>query len=783
MRIRELGAALALTCALSALSALIAPAAGAAATDAPAPAPAPVPVGSAASTAGAAGPASPVVVTVDGTPITLRMVEEAVLRKEGLEELQDGVEKAFAKIDWARTGFDQPLMRVCGRIMTKRDLAERLLSVGAPVMRSELIDMALVASALTTAGLVIDQVDSDRSWEAMKREFEASHKDGDRIIDFASFLDATQHQTEQEFRVSPAFLQYAGLRRLALEDARAHASESDLQAWFDGHRDAYDTQATAQLDEIYIGVPPGDAEEARNAYLGLVTCFADIRDGKSSFAQLWKVLGKSYDPDAAEGGAIGWIPRDGTRAKSTSPRIPKALMDKAFATPKDQLPRLLPPMSVDGGVFLLRVDALKDGRASTYAEAREQVIADLVDHTLGPRIDDILARLHRRAVIEILPLRSLKPELGPRAPGDEAAVADPATAAIATIDGHPLTLRQLADHALRQRGSDLLQEWAESTYAALDWGEVGDHQVVLAIGDKGITRRDLAVALLRKNASQARHDLIDATLVREAVAKHAIVVDQAASDAAWRAMRADYVAAHKGDADGGDFVAYIRRTEHLTPAEFRREDGFAMFASLRLLAISMAQARETDQELAAWFEAHRSAWDEPEAVHLLEIRLPSAAQDAAGRDRAQALAATLAADIRGGRQSFAQAFATAHGATWDAAAGPGGDIGWIARDGARPMPNAPTLPPALVAAAFAAPADSLPVLLPPFLYDGGAYVVRVEAHRPGRTAAFAAVRQAVLVDLVEHELTSRMEEVLDTLHAGADIQYASLEDAVDARGP
>lgn len=741
-----------------------APLARAAAAPAPAPTPAPAP---------SADPGSQVVARVDGTPITLGQVEDALLRREGVEELQEWIEHTFTSLDWSRVPEEAELLIIGSSPLYRRDLVT-MLARHAGTARADLIEAAVVQDALAQAGLVIDAQAADAAWASMKHDFESHHHDGSRYIDFASFLQATQHVSEEQFRHQPHFLTVAGLRLLAVRDAQAHEPEAAVQAYFDAHHQRWDQPEAAQLAEIYIDAGK-DPEQQMNAVGVLAGVWRSIKGGHETLADAWEALGKSYDPDAQPGGAIGWIPRSGQRAKPTSPAIPALIMDKVFSPKTTPLPYLLPPLLGPEGAFLVRVDARRPAVPAQLAAVRPQVIAAMVEDDLQPRMSKTMEALRAQAQIHTEDLAPLLAKLQPTPP---LAPIDSGSTVVATVNGHPLMLRQLDDEVLRRYGADLLQEWAGRTFAGLDWAHLDDGVRVLSVSTKHLTRGELVAELLKHDGSQARKDLIELQLVRDAIARSRVQVDAAALAQAWSCMEAEFVQDHPDEAAHVSFADYIRRTEHLTPEEFRAQVGFQLFASLRLLVIADASAHEPEAQLQAFFQEHRDRYDIAEGVHLTALFHPFSLGDPLQRQAATTLIEEAEADVRSHRRTFAQVWSDALGGTWDPEAGPGGDIGWIPRDGHRSRASSPRLPPTLLAQAFAHAQGPFPVLLPAEVGDALATLVEVDGYRSAQTATYATARPQVVADEVMGDLKKRMDRLMDDLRRQATIEYESLSEAV-----
>jgi hypothetical protein len=369
---------------------------------------------------------------------------------------------------------------------------------------------------------------------------------------------------------------------------------------------------------------------------------------------------------------------------------------------------------------------------------------------------------------------------------------DPSTIPVAVVDGHAISLREVEDALLSKEGSEAFEDWVHEHLQKVDWSKVPDDEVIITIGPNKLTRRALAVALLRPPGGQppktgeARDDLIKIALVDEALAKQGLVVDEKALDGAWAVMKRQFEG-KQTEAKRLDFASWIKAKEGMEPEEFRQQAGFRKLAGLRLLALAHAAKEVDEPERMDWFDKHHARYDEPEAVQLSVVFMPYRphrgpdGQDVVDNDDRALLQIDMTThymDVLKQRQPFEQVWEV-FGKPWDPDLGEGGKAGWVLKDGTREKPGARKLPAELMAAAFKA--TVFPTLLQPAAGATGVDMGRVEAHRPGKIAAYADVRERVLVDLVEDRLDEWVERVMDQLRRDATIQYRSLPEAVGRR--
>ncbi|MBA2481039.1 MAG: peptidyl-prolyl cis-trans isomerase [Planctomycetes bacterium] len=349
-------------------------------------------------------PAKAPVAVVNGTAVPLRAIEDAMLKKEGVEKVEEWVHQQLEHVDWTKLNDADPVLSIGGIVLTRKQLAVALLKSGTGKVRDELISITMVEQALAKAGIPIDQKAIDSTYTAMERQFDHDlAAKGKERIDFASFLRAKEQQTPDEFKKQAGFRLLAGMRALVLKQAREQIVDTELKAWFDGHRASYDVPEAVRLSAIYIGYrtskgPDGKErmdQDERDRLLAevMLPLHRSLKNGQQSFEQTWFAYGKPYDREAGDGGALGWVTRDGIREKAGARPIPSALMQKALAV--SEFPTLLEPFAGPTGVEIVRVEAHRPAKAADFAEVRERVFTDLVESQMEARSTRLLADLRR----------------------------------------------------------------------------------------------------------------------------------------------------------------------------------------------------------------------------------------------------------------------------------------------------------------------------------------------------------------------------------------------------
>ncbi|HYE05487.1 MAG TPA: hypothetical protein VEL07_08135 [Planctomycetota bacterium] len=373
-------------------------------------------------------------------------------------------------------------------------------------------------------------------------------------------------------------------------------------------------------------------------------------------------------------------------------------------------------------------------------------------------------------------------------PAVAAAPLDPRTP-VAAVDGAPLTLRQLEDALLEREGADLIEDLVHERLGQTPWIDLKDEDVLLEIAGMRLRRGLLAAQLLRQKAADVREELINISVVDQALKREGVVVGDAEIAAELTRMRAsfDQRMAARDDGVRMQFDDYIQQSQQMPVSEFARQPGFRMGAGLHIMAERRIRAELTPEMMRAYFERNRADYDVAEAVDLSLISIPyEKIQIAPGpmvvteaeRRRLFGVLRDIRASIADGA-AFAKAWQL-WGRGWDPDAAPDGRIGWIGRDGARSTKGAKPVPAAAVAAAFAATGTE-PILLDPIAHDEGVVLLLVHGRRAAKAAEFAAIEDRVRDDIVAAAIEGRTQRLLGELRGIAQVDYESLPPLIERR--
>lgn len=363
-----------------------------------------------------------------------------------------------------------------------------------------------------------------------------------------------------------------------------------------------------------------------------------------------------------------------------------------------------------------------------------------------------------------------------------------ASPTVASVNGMPLTLRDVEDSLLRREGGELVEEWVHHQLETLDFTKLKDDDVILAIGFNKITRREIADSLLRKGVGKVRDELINIKLVEQAINAAGIVVGPAEVDATYERMSKRFTAdlAKKGDTQI-DFANYLQVKEKMTPEQFRAQPGFRMIAGLQALVHLRAKDEWNDDELRAWFTANKQRWRQTEAVELAVIAIPYRQEPGpngqpittpAERERLSQVMDSLFRQIASKQLTFAQIWSL-YAKTWDPEVHDGGRVGWVELNGRREGAGdkTRTIGPEVMSAVW--PVARFPTLLPPLAGAWGVEIAEVRAHRPAKEPVYEDVRSQVHADRVDETLDVRTATLLRDLRQKAKIDYASLPEIIN----
>lgn len=369
-----------------------------------------------ASTPPAGDGGSAPVARINGEAVTLRELEDALLKKEGVEQVQDLMTRQLATTDWAALKDHDVIVATSTWRLTRVMTAAQLLRNKAGPVREDLIGIKLVEQAMKKEGVVIDQAAiAEEVRRTEKRLHDSLEARKQPYVDFKTFIQQTQKMSLEEFVQQPGFRMGAALHILVQRRAKAETPEDELRRFFESRIERYRVQAAADISDIYIPyqttkdadgkdtVTQAEKDRLMNVMRQLHIA---IFKRQTPFDRSFALFGRGFDPNADAGGRLGWVNRDGTRPIKGSRVVSRRAMDEAFAV-QPPYPVLLEPIAGDTGIDLILVHARRPGKEPVFAELKDQLIADLVDAEIEPRTKRLLDQLRRAASIEYLSLPEL----------------------------------------------------------------------------------------------------------------------------------------------------------------------------------------------------------------------------------------------------------------------------------------------------------------------------------------------------------------------------------------
>lgn len=200
-------------------------------------------------------------------------------------------------------------------------------------------------------------------------------------------IKAYYEKHREEFRVpEQAKLEYVVLSVEELIQQESVADE-DVKKYYDEHVAQFQEQEQRQASHILITVAPNASESDKGTALSKAEkLFKEAKQSPASFAALAKK--NSQDPGSADkGGDLGFFPR-GAMVKSFD--------DAVF---KMNAGDIVGPVQSDFGFHVIKLTAIKAGKARTLAETRDEIILELKKQKAGKRFAEV-AETFSNAVYE-----------------------------------------------------------------------------------------------------------------------------------------------------------------------------------------------------------------------------------------------------------------------------------------------------------------------------------------------------------------------------------------------
>lgn len=365
---------------------------------------------------GSADSGSAPVAKINGEVITLRELEDTLLKKEGVEQVQDLMTRQLAVTDWAALKDNDVIVATSTWRLSRVMTAAQLLRTKAGPAREDLIGIKLVEQAMKKEGVVIDQAAiNEEVRRTEKRLHDSLEARKQPYVDFKTFIQQTQKMSLEEFVQQPGFRMGAALHILVQRRAKAEVPEAELKQFFAERVERYRVQAAADISDIFIPyqttkgsdgkdtVTSAEKERLMNVMRSLHVA---IFKRQTPFDRSFALFGRSFDPNADAAGRLGWVNRDGTRPTKGTRTVSKRAMEEAFAV-QPPYPVLIEPVAGETGIDLILVHARRPGKEPVFEDLKDPLIADIVDAEIEPRTKRLLDQLRRAATIEYLSMPEL----------------------------------------------------------------------------------------------------------------------------------------------------------------------------------------------------------------------------------------------------------------------------------------------------------------------------------------------------------------------------------------
>lgn len=330
----------------------------------------------------------PEVARVNGREITASELENELLRREGVELIEELVSRYVAGLDWSRFDNDAVILTIGGREFRRLELVAKLLQDHGASVRTELINLQVARDALDRAAVPNSEEVLQAEWDRMRQAFEEKlAAEGKPFMPFANYLEVHENQTREAFMAEPGFVLAARLHAYVHQVSEVPIDQ--LKEHFVAQNHRFVEYPARRLSVIHM---PFEVREIagrqvvdrrhKDKLTGVLERQREaIVNGRSTFAKVWQAYGRGWDPES-EHGDVGWVRRDGTPERVGARQLPIAVMDAVWQADLSDGSVLLPVIAHDRGCDLVRVDAARPGRDPEFIAVLTEVRADYIEEHL-----------------------------------------------------------------------------------------------------------------------------------------------------------------------------------------------------------------------------------------------------------------------------------------------------------------------------------------------------------------------------------------------------------------
>ena len=351
------------------------------------------------------------VATVGDAVITLRELEDELLRREGRQFLDMALGNFLDGIDWAALEDDETLVSIRGHHITRLALVVPLLQRQGDAVRGELISIAMTEQALARHGISLGPAVIQAELERQDAQFRAVlEREGQPAMAFRDYIQHSQGMTLADYVAQDGFRIAAGLHELV--HRLAEVPDQALREHYArqiGRFSRLEGVETAIIRIPYrrtvIGgqdLPDPGHVRALRSTMNEIRSDILAQDNDFDFARAWQVWGRAYDQSARDGGAIGWVDRNGEASvigvEAVPPTVTEAIFTAAAAAQGDEgsgFPQLLEPIAYPDGVALVMINGYREADRPSYEAVHELVRRDYIEANLGELTSGVLQQVRR----------------------------------------------------------------------------------------------------------------------------------------------------------------------------------------------------------------------------------------------------------------------------------------------------------------------------------------------------------------------------------------------------